>query len=117
MFATLDLVRLGTGQTIIVTGETGRPLNRWRGVLQNGQGKEYIFGMKHRPVKVGVVQADHPALVAADVRKERKQAGMLPPELTAILTKLVETVDGGGLVNVAAFCDEVRPYIGVYERV
>lgn len=64
-----DIVRLGNGSRIIITGfNPTRPANKYRGVLENGQGKEYIFGEKHRPVFVGVAPENHPALVAMGFR-------------------------------------------------
>ncbi len=60
----LDRVRLSNGSIIIVTGfNPSRPLNRYRGVLENGQGREYVFGACHQPVKIGTVDEGHVAIL------------------------------------------------------
>lgn len=71
-FEVRDIVRISNGSRIIITGfNPTRPANKYRGVLENGHGKEYIFGDKHRPVWVGVAPIDHRALVAIELKASR----------------------------------------------
>lgn len=68
-----DIVRLAGGQQLIIVEIIpSRPANPYLGVLVNGQGKEYKFGYKHRPHKIGVAPQDHPALLARQDRKVAK---------------------------------------------
>lgn len=58
-----DIVRISSGQELIVTGfDSRRPANPLTGVLTTGFGKEYKFGAKHRPVVIGKATPDAPAL-------------------------------------------------------
>ncbi len=60
----LDRVRISNGSVLIVTGyNPSRPKNCYTGVLENGQGKEYVFGAKHYPCKIGTVDEGHSALL------------------------------------------------------
>ncbi len=89
----LDRVRLGNGSIIIVTGfNPSRPLNKYRGVLENGQGKEYIFGDKHRPVKIGVADEGHPAILNSQTRKVSRSA---QPDVGPMVRLLVSAVLDG----------------------
>lgn len=71
-FKPMDIVQLACGSSIVITKlNPNRPANKYSGVLVNG-GKEYIFGDKHKPVKVGVATADHPALKRLAIRQAEK---------------------------------------------
>jgi hypothetical protein len=109
-FQRLDLVRLGNGQKIIVTGyHPNRPKNCYSGVLEKGQGKEYVFGARHRPVKIGTVQEGHPALLNNQTRIEQRygvgagqtqQPPAQPPVdngSRAVILRLLEAVEGNDL--------------------
>ena len=68
-FSRLDRVRLGNRKIFIVTGyHPNRPVNCFSGVPENGS-TEYVFGPNNRPVKIGVVTEDHPALVRLRMKK------------------------------------------------
>jgi len=70
-FERLDLVEV-VGKRVIVTGyHPHRPANCYSGVIERGKGKEYVFGPKHNPIKIGTVSADHPALKMLDIRNEQ----------------------------------------------
>lgn len=92
-FHTGDIVALsdGRGPRLIVTGyHPNRPANCWSGVKEKGQGKEYVFGSKHRPVKVGEADETHPALVA--YRNRRQGASDRSEDYQALVRRLVEAV-------------------------
>jgi hypothetical protein len=90
-----DIVRIGNGSQLIITGISHtRPANPYLGVLVNGQGKQYKFGRKHNPVKVGEATPDHPALQALGQRKADKA---IDPTLRARIETLLYAVDNGDL--------------------
>lgn len=91
----LDRVRLSSGQVLIVTKHTGRPANCWAGVLENGHGKEYIFGPKHRPVKVGVAHPDHPALRHHSARQTHRQDSAPDNTTKTLIGSLLGAVEAG----------------------
>ena len=101
--ARLDRVRIGNGDVLIVTGyRPNAPVNCYTGVLENGKGKEYVFGPKHRPVKLGVVEESHPALQASQDRKEAK-AGIDPVTRAEIeLLVSLGAIAGGKIGEIAA---------------
>jgi hypothetical protein len=93
----LDRVKLGNGDILIVTGyHPNRPSNCYSGVLENGKGKEYIFGAKHNPVKLDEVTEGHPALVAMQNRKADKAGGMSAGE-RAVVSRLIAAIEGNNL--------------------
>lgn len=86
----LDRVQLGCGQIVIVTGyHPNRPSNCYSGVLEKGKGKEYVFGARHNPRKIGVVDESHPALVNNKIRKESKAVTNGMDAATVSLLKLL----------------------------
>jgi len=90
----LDRVRISNGDVLIVTGTRSQGVaNLWSGVKENGLGKEYIFGPKHRPEKIGVVTEDHKALKAMASRKEDK--GIVGPEFAQTARALAAAVLAG----------------------
>ena len=95
-----DVVRLSNRSEIIITKlNENRPANKYSGVLVRGQGKEYIFGDKHRPVFVRKADPNHPALLALKVKLAAKgvvREPIAPPvtfDLKAAVVKLLEMVD------------------------
>lgn len=105
-FKRLDLVKLGNGQTLVVTGfHPNRPTNCYSGVLERGQGKEYVFGPKHRPVKVGTVTEDHPAL---QMNQDRKEANGASKDLLSLARLLVKTVLKGETLTAKALAEELE---------
>ena len=109
----LDRVRMGGefgAKVIIVTGyNPNRPLNCYTGVMEKGHGKEYIFGEKHRPVKIGIVSESHPALLAKAGRTAAKN-GAAPPssDYKRLVGELVRLVEGGDLVNAKVLAAAVK---------
>jgi hypothetical protein len=108
-FQRLDKVRLASGQVLIVTGyHPNRPANCYSGVLEKGQGKEYVFGAKHGPVKVGAVDEGHPALLNREARYEARgvQQGVrkhyVDSGVAAVLGQLAKAVDGGDVSSAQA---------------
>jgi hypothetical protein len=90
-----DIVRLANGHQFIITGiNPKRPVNLFSGVLVNGQGAEYKFGAKHRPVVIGHAPANHPALISLNVRK-----GTAGPsqDTIAIVFHLLDAVEADDL--------------------
>ena len=88
-----DIVRLANGHQFIITGiNPKRPVNLFSGVLVNGQGAEYKFGPKHRPVVIGHAPANHPALISLTVRKGTRPVGQ---DAAAIVCHLLEAVEIG----------------------
>ena len=68
-----DIVRISSGSRLIITGlNPNRPANKYTGIKENGYGKEYVFGDKHQPVRVGHADSTHPALLALEARKNGK---------------------------------------------
>lgn len=97
-----DIVRISNGDRIIITGfNSTRPRNKYRGVLETGPGKEYIFGDKHKPVVFGHAAADHPALLALARRAQtnaaqvQQAATSLDATLKVLVKKLVRFVLSG----------------------
>lgn len=102
----LDRVRISNGSVLIVTGyHPNRPLNCYSGVLERGQGKEYVFGKKHRPEKLGVVTEDHPALQQNQDRKELKQPldAMTRAQIMNFVAVVIAGEENGG-------CDSTTIY-------
>ena len=100
-----DIVRLVGGQTLIVTeSRPSRPANPYLGVLVGGQGKEYKFGPKHHPVKVGVAGPDHPALQAL----ERRRPAGASHEFKVIVSQLCDAVENDDLTRAKVFVGIVR---------
>ncbi len=99
MFQRLDLVQLGGGQRIIVTAyNPSRPKNCYSGVLENGQGKEYVFGAKHSPRKVGTVTEGHPALLNNRTRMEgRNMPSGFTPMVKNLVTEVFRQAENGKL--------------------
>lgn len=91
-----DTVRLANRSVMIVTGvHLNRPANPWSGVKEQGKGAEYVFGPKHRPVKIGKARPDHPALQARQQRLEDRfgvQTGVSNDQLV-IVKRLVAAVE------------------------
>lgn len=112
-FQRLDLVQLGAGQRIIVTGyHPNRPKNCYSGVLEGGQGKEYVFGAKHRPVKVGTVTEGHPALLNNQSRSQLK-AGIRKgpyddPIVSLTVSRVLLLVEAGDLDKAKELVRQVR---------
>ena len=100
-----DIVRLSGGQTLIVTEfKPSRPANPYLGVLVGGQGKQYKFGPRHQPVKVGVAGPDHPALQAL----ERRQPAGVSHEYKAIVGQLCDAVESDDLARAKVIVGIVR---------
>lgn len=98
----LDRVRISNGSVLIVTGyRPNAPVNCYTGVLENGKGKEYVFGPRHKPQRLGVVTEDHPALEANQDRKEAK-AG-IDPVTRAEIDALVSYALTAGKTETAAY--------------
>ncbi len=103
-----DIVRLAAGQTLIVTKiKHSRPANPYLGVLVGGQGKEYKFGPKHQPVKVGVAEPEHPALQALKLR----QCGGPSHEYQVIVGQLCDAVEGDDLDKAKLLVGIVRSFV------
>lgn len=111
-FQRLDQVRISNGSVLIVTGyNPKRPSNCYSGVLENGQGKEYVFGAKHRPVKIGVVTEGHPALLNNKTRTATKQSGMDGGTL-AVVRQMVLAVEANDLAAAKVLASALRGVIG-----
>ena len=82
----LDRVKLGNGHVMIVTEyNPHKPANCYTGVLENGTGKQYVFGPKHRPVKLGTVNEGHPALLNLATRAGVEADAPSKPVVSALL--------------------------------
>ncbi len=94
----LDRVKLRNGQVFIVTGyHPNRPQNCYSGVLENGQGKEYVFGRKHCPTKIGEVSEGHPALLNNATRRGASANSGIDRGTAVLARQLAELVrDGQG---------------------
>ncbi len=107
----LDRVKIGNGSVLIVTGyRPNAPVNCYTGVLENGQGKEYVFGPKHRPVKLGVVNEGHPALLNNKTRAASKQG--MDGGTMAMVRQMVEAVEGDDLDSAKVLARTLRGVIG-----
>ncbi len=112
----LDRVRISSGQIFIVTKRTGRPANCWAGVLETGHGKEYIFGPKHRPIKLGVVTEDHHALRLNTARKANHgqtndanaDDSRLDGTARALIGRLLDHIDQGEFGKSKAIAESLR---------
>lgn len=105
----LDRVKISGGSILIVTGYRPQaPVNCYTGVLENGQGKEYVFGPKHRPIKLGVVTEGHPALLNNKTRKGAEMDG----GTTAIVRQLVEAVESGDTATARVLAKTIRSLLG-----
>lgn len=112
-FERLDKVRLGSGQVMIVTGyHPNRPANPYSGVVENGQGAEYKFGPKHRPVKIGTVTDGHPALLNLKTRQAAKGGSGLDAGTTAAVRKLVAAVEQGDLTTAKVLAEMIKSVVG-----
>lgn len=106
-FQVNDIVQLAGGQRLIVTEyKPSRPANPYLGVLVGGQGKEYKFGSKHCPRKVGVAPPDHPALVARRGRPQR--GGGVSQDYRAVVGQLLDAVERGDLVTAKVLAKVIR---------
>lgn len=86
VFERLDRVKLGNGHVMIVTEyNPHKPANCYTGVLENGTGKQYVFGPKHRPVKLGTVNEGHPALLNLATRAGVEADAPSKPVVSALL--------------------------------
>lgn len=107
----LDRVRIACGSVLIVTGfHPNRPANCWSGVKENGLGREYVFGPKHRPVLLGEVGENHPALAMLQTRMAAKVVGW--PTLdgvgVAAVRRVVAAVEEGDLPRAKEFTAILR---------
>ena len=74
----MDIVRLSNGHEFIVTSiSPKRPANPFSGVKVNGQGTEYKFDPKWKPVVIGKADTSHPAILTLQARKHRPFTGFL----------------------------------------
>lgn len=106
----LDIVRLSNGDQMIVTGvKLSRPANPYLGVLVNGQGAEYKFGPRFKPVVTGSASVDHPALLAWKRRKATK-AGETTSQLQSkvIISHLLDAVEAGDLPKAKILAAVIR---------
>lgn len=110
----LDKVRLGNGSVMIVTAYLpNRPANCYAGVLENGQGKEYVFGPRHRPTKIGVVTEGHPALLNNQTRRAERGGSPGPDAGTqAILRQLVAAIESDDHATAKTLAAVVKSVIG-----
>lgn len=107
----LDRVKLGNGSVLIVTGyRANAPVNCYTGVLENGQGKEYVFGPRHRPVKLGVVTEGHPALLNNRARTQTRQN--MDNGTVAMVRQMVGAVEGGDLETAKVLARTLRDVLG-----
>lgn len=107
----LDRVKISNGSVLIVTGYRPQaPVNCYTGVLENGQGKEYVFGPKHRPVKLGVVDEGHPALLNNKTRKVSRQGADVGT--MAMVRQMVEAVEGDDLNAAKVLAKALRGVLG-----
>ena len=99
----LDRVKLRNGQVFIITGyHANRPKNCYSGVLEGGLGKEYVFGPKHGPTKIGEVSEGHPALINNQNRAGARQNPGIDRGTAVLARQLAELVrDGQGDTNVS----------------
>lgn len=108
----LDRVQLSNGQILIVTGyHANRPANCYSGVLENGQGKEYLFGAKHRPIKLGVVTEGHPALLNNKTRIGNRNTGM-DGGTVAMVRQMIEAVNDGDLATAKVLARTLQTVLG-----
>ncbi len=107
MFQRLDLVRLANGSEMIVTDiKRTRPANPYVGVKPRGNGRQYKFGPKHGPEKIGTVDESHPALIALSAR-----TGGVSPQMKALLESLFDAVEAGDLEKAAGLAPLCRSYL------
>lgn len=100
-----DIVRLANGQQLIVTEvKFNRPANPYLGVLVRGTGKQYKFGPKHHPTKIGVAPDDHPALVA----KAGRSAPGVSSDYKRLVGELISAVESGDNVKAKILAAAVR---------
>ena len=109
-FQRLDRVQLSNGSVIIVTGFRPKATaNPWFGVLENGKGKEYVFGPRHNPRKIGVVTESHPAIVANGQRATtRNQNPGVSNEYKLLVNKLCQHVRNGELGKATAMVEALE---------
>lgn len=87
-----DIVRIGNGDMLIITEvNPHKPANKYSGVLVNGQGKQYAFGARHRPVYEGHAEPNHPALMAHAARN--KARGITKPAESAPVCAALVALD------------------------
>lgn len=105
----LDIVRLMNGDQMIVTQiKRNRPANPYCGVLVDGKGAEYKFGLRHQPVVVGAASADHPALVAWKQRKEKKEHKPTNDQAVTVINHLLDAVEAGDLPKAKILAAVIR---------
>ncbi len=99
----LDRVRLGNGQTLIIVAlNPERPANKYSGILERGQGKDYIFGDKHNPVFLGTVTEEHPAVQR--YRASTKSLGIH----AQLVAQLVSAVRSGNTDEALRLANDAR---------
>lgn len=110
LLAVRDIVRLGgqfgRHELIITEVNPHKPANLYTGVKVRGQGKPYIFGLRHNPVKVGVAPENHPALVALSNRKAQRGGGPGPSaDYKAVAKQLIVAVRGDDIHKARLLAD------------
>lgn len=108
-----DVVQLGNGDEMIVTQiKPNRPANPFCGVLVNGQGAEYKFGPRNRPVFVRHAEQNHPALIAWR-RRITTQPALVPgqtpgPDAQAVIFHLLEAVEAEDMAKAKILAAVIR---------
>jgi hypothetical protein len=103
----LDLVKtLGGAEFIITDHKPTRPAYPYLGVKPRGNGAEYKIGPKNRPMKIGTVSEDHPALQALAARK-----GHMSPSAKDMLRRLFDAVEAGKLEVAQALVPGLRDQV------
>ncbi len=113
-FAINDIVRISNGSRLIITAmNPNRPANCWSGIKERGSGKVYCFGVRHRPVRVGVAPENHPALLAMRGRQAvrggttHETTGMV--EYKLVVNRLCDLIlSGGDLEKAKVLAELVR---------
>ena len=95
----LDIVRLGNGDDLVITQvKPNRPANPFCGVLVNGKGTEYKFGLKHRPTVIGVAESNHPALLAHQNKRRLLSTTIsFDDGRKAVFGQLLDAIEAGDL--------------------
>ncbi len=96
-FKRRDKVRISCGSVLIITEyNPHKPANCYTGVKENGLGKAYVFGPKHRPEKIGEVEETHRALQLNQNRSAPKGNFAALQFATGALVNLVLSGAGDG---------------------
>lgn len=102
-----DIVRLANGDQMIVTDiKPSRPANPFLGILVNGQGAEYKFGPRFRPVVIGKADQSHPALVALRGRKGVNASSVY------VIRDLLNAVEDGNMQQAKILASVIRKFEG-----